>query len=76
MSQACKGAVDLGGAVGIVTTRKTLGTNPATSAHDVVVLGNQLIPIETAVKMGLMDKSSAGVYTTLQGPQAATRVNA
>lgn len=75
MSFHAKGATDLGGATGITTTRKTLGTNPPTSDHDLVVLGSQLLPIKTAVAMGLMDKNGT-TYTTLQAAQAATKVTA
>jgi hypothetical protein len=42
--------------------------------HDVVMFGNMSIPIEAAVKHGMLDKNGT-TYTTLQPAQAATRVN-
>jgi hypothetical protein len=74
MSFHMKGAVDLGGATGIITTRKQFGSNANATAGDVVMFGNMSIPIEAAVKHGMLDKNGT-TYTTLQPAQAATRVN-
>jgi hypothetical protein len=57
------------GVTGLITQRKTLGTNPASSVND--VLGPMCIPIQKAYNMGLIDATS-GTINTLTRPHAPT----
>jgi hypothetical protein len=57
------------GVTGLITQRKTLGTNPASSVNDVV--GPMNIPLVKAYNMGLIDATS-GTINTVTRPHAPT----
>jgi hypothetical protein len=57
------------GVTGLITARKTFGTNPATSVND--VLGPMCIDLKSAYNMGLVDATS-GTINTITRPHAPT----
>jgi hypothetical protein len=57
------------GVAGLITQRKTFGTNPASSVTDVV--GPNCIDIKSAYNMGLLDATS-GTINTVNRPHAPT----
>jgi hypothetical protein len=61
MSAPTKGCPN-SGVTGLITVRKTLGTNPATpNINDVV--GPMNIPLQKAYNMGLIDATSGTINT-------------
>jgi hypothetical protein len=60
----------------ILDSRKQWGTNPTPSDFDIVKVGNQWVPIQEAVEMGYLFKTTDGAYHEYSPKGAFTRVDA